>query len=804
MKFSGIFFVFFVAPAIIWSQPSSSSSSPGWPSLSKGSSLEIDKLETEFLVSAKGTFSAGFYKVGTNAFCFSIWFTKSLDKTVVWMANRDKPVNGKQSRITLHKNGNLVLTDASGSIVWSTDTFSDSSAVEAQLLETGNFVLIDQVEKKIIWGSFNFPTDTLLPLQPLVINTTLVSKRSKGTYLTGVYNMKFDDNNVLNLVYNGPKLSSIYWPRQPGGNVFVTGRTPYNSSRIAILDEYGKFLSSDQLQFNAYDYGIGPKRRLTVDYDGILRLYSLDESTGLWEISWLPFNLDSCLVDGLCGEYGICSYKNPKPACYCPNGFIRIDVSDWSKGCRPPLKLSNDADKVDFIELLNTDYYGYDLETYKLGVSFKECRNSCLTDVRCKGFGYSLDGQGQCFPKSFLVNGYHTPDSHSVIHMKVPKEIIPSSQMKLTSEKGDELSCSSTEVLFNNDARGEKSNKNGYLKYLMAFVAAFAVIEVLCFALWWWFIYRKRVNEEMINMGYMAIALGFKRFTYLELKRATKNFKEEIGKGGFGSVYKGVLDDGRVVAVKRLEGILQGDAEFWAEVSIIGNINHRNLVKLWGFCAQKNHKLLVYDYVENGSLDKVLYSSKKLGFDQRYNIAVGTAKGLSYLHEECLEWVLHCDVKPQNILLDDCLEAKVSDFGMSKLFKEAYDVGFSRVRGTRGYLAPEWMMNLKIDSKADVYSYGVVVLELVSGKCVSNFLSNSSSHDHYNAQFNHLVQWVSENMKEEGLKEVIDPRLTDDEFDQKKVERLIKVALLCVQEDRNLRPAMSKVVELLVQIDTHM
>lgn len=800
MEFSLIFILLFVAPAITLAQPSSPT---GLLSLRQGSSLKVERLESEFLVSPNGTFSAGFYKVGTNAFCFSIWFAKSLDKTVVWMANRDRPASGKQSSITLHNNGNLVLTDASGSIIWLTDTFSGSSGVEARLLETGNLVLIDQAKKTMIWGSFDFPTDTLLPLQPLVKNTTLVSMRSKGTYLTGVYNLKFDDNNVLNLIYNGPKLSSIYWPRQPGGNVFETGRTPYNSSRIAVLDEFGGFISSDQLEFKAYDYGFGPKRRLTLDYDGILRLYSLDESTGLWEISWLPFNLDSCLVDGLCGEYGICGYKNPKPACYCPYGFTRVDVSDWSKGCRPSLSLSHDLDKVDFIELLNTDYYGYDLNTYNIGVSFLDCRNSCLTDVRCKGFGYSPDGQGQCFPKSFLVNGYHTPDSHSVIYMKVPKEIVMSSRTKLTNEKATEdLSCAAAKVLLNIDAKGENGNKNGYLKYLIAFVASFAVIEVICFGLWWQFIYRKSVNEEKINMGYMALALGFKRFTYRELKRATRNFKEEIGKGGFGSVYKGVLDDGRVVAVKRLEGILQGNAEFWAEVSVIGNINHRNLVKLWGFCAQNEHKLLVYDYVKNGSLEKFLFSDsyKTLGLDQRYNIALGTAKGLSYLHEECLEWVLHCDVKPQNILLDDDLEPKVADFGMSKLFKDVYDVSFSRVRGTRGYLAPEWMMNLNIDSKADVYSYGIVVLELVSGKCTSSFLSNSADHDHN--EFNHLIQWVTEKIRqEEGLKEIIDPRLINDELDKTKVDRLVKVALLCVQEDRNLRPAMSKVVELLLESD---
>ncbi|EXB36711.1 Putative receptor protein kinase ZmPK1 [Morus notabilis] len=797
MEFAGFFILLFLATTTACIK---ASSSPALSSLRQGSFWTVDEKEREtFLVSPNGTFSAAFHEVGINAFCFSIWFTRSADKTIVWMANRNTPVSRKKSRMTLHKNGNMVLTDAFGSSVWSTNTFS-ASTVEVRLLETGNLVLFDQGKEKIIWESFDFPTDTLLPLQRLVKNTTLVSMRSKGSYLNGIYNFKFDDNNVLNLIYDGPQISSIYWPRKAGGDVFDLGRTPYNSSRVAILDEFGRFVSSDLMEFRASDYGFGPLRRLTLDYDGMLRLYSLDESTGHWDISWLPSAIDSCLVDGICGEYGICSYKSIKPACTCPFGFERNDLSDWSKGCRPSFNLSRDSNTLDFMQLLNTDYYGYDLETLKFGISFDKCRNSCLTDTRCKGFGYSFDGQAMCFPKGQLVNGYQMPDSQSVMYIKVPKQKV-SSQTGTVNVKVDGLSCTRTEVvLTNNDAEGKKRENNEYMKYLVAFVGSFGVIEVICLGFWWWFIYRKRVNEEVINMGYMTLAIGFKRFTYKELKRATKNFKEEIGKGGFGSVYKGILDDGRAVAVKRLEGILQGTSEFWAEVSVIGNINHRNLVKLGGFCAENEHKLLVYDYVENGSLDKFLFSdsSPALGFEQRHKIAVGTAKGLSYLHEECLEWVLHCDVKPQNILLDDQLEPKVADFGMSKLFKDVNnDVGFSRVRGTRGYLAPEWMMNLKIDAKADVYSYGIVLLELLSGKCVSDFLSDTA-HDNV---FNHLVQWMTEKIRQEGYTAVIDPRLLNDDFDPKKVESLLNVALLCVHEDRHSRPAMSKVVELLLEAD---
>lgn len=775
----GLLISLFLAPQSAWAEATT---------LTQGESIAVED-ENQFLTSPDGTFSSGFYRVGNNSFCYSIWFAKSFDKTVVWMANRDNPVNGKQSKLSLTANGNLVLTDADGSVTWSTNTIT-TEKVELKLLDNGNLVLVNQIGG-FLWQSFDFPTDTLLPQQQFLKNSTLVSIRTPGTYSSGFYFFKFNDDNVLNLIYNSPSLSSIYWP-DPGKSVFENGRTRYNSSRVAILNDMGRFESTDNLNFNATDYGVGPKRRLTMDFDGILRLYSLVESTGSWKITWLPSGqLDACLVHGLCGEFGICSY-NPMPTCICPPGFVRSHPSDWSKGCKPSFNLSCDSQNLDFIHLPRTDYYGYDLEGYAREVSVETCRNSCLNNCQCLGFGYSLEGVGQCFPKGALRNGNRKPDTIILMHIKAPKG---RGNTELKEENSNDLKCSALEIVQNTEIFPENKNKFRYMGLLIGFVVVVGFIELIFLGFGWWNIFGKRVNEEFVNMGYIVLAMGFKRFTYAEMKKATRNFKQVIGKGGFGTVYKGELDDGRVVAVKRLEGILQGDAEFWAEVSIIGKINHKNLVKLWGFCAEKKHKILVYEFVKNGSLDKILFSnsSEPLGLEQRYEIAVGTAKGLSYLHEECLEWVLHCDVKPQNILLDEDLEPKVADFGMSKLFREMNETGFSRVRGTRGYLAPEWMMDQKIDAKADVYSYGIVLLELVSGKAASNFQSSSICRD---SRYSNLVSWMIDSVEKGKMENVIDPRMPEIQ-DVSKIEMLVRVGLSCVKEDRNLRPAMSRVVELL-------
>ena len=208
-----------------------------------------------------------------------------------------------------------------------------------------------------------------------------------------------------------------------------------------------------------------------------------------------------------------------------------------------------------------------------------------------------------------------------------------------------------------------------------------------CIVLVWLFLLRSSKHPDPAEQGYL-LTNRFQRFSFDDLRKATRGFKEVIGQGAGRIVYKGVLPDQRVVAIKRLNEANQGEAEFLAEVNTIGMLNHMYLIEMWGYCVEGKHKLLVYEYMVHGSLAENL-SSNVLDWKKRFEIAVGTAKGLAYLHEECLEWVLHCDVKPQNILLDANYQPKVADFGLSKLLSRSKidHSNFSKMRGTRGYMA---------------------------------------------------------------------------------------------------------------------
>ncbi|KAG6438047.1 hypothetical protein SASPL_102980 [Salvia splendens] len=752
--------------------------------LNRGDSINVGK-ESQFLTSPDAAFTFGFYSLGTNACWLAIWFTNSADKTVVWTANRNRPVNRKGSKATLLRDGALVLTDVDGAVAWQTNTTS-FDVTAAHLLNTGNLVLQNQ-KGDILWQSFDSPMDTLLPSQPFTKNSRLTSVASQANFATGIFNLYFGSDNVLRLISDSPDTSTSYWPN-PNLRMYENGRTNYNSSRIAVLDDLGRFLSSDLLHFNSSDVGPGILRRLTMDYDGNLRIYSLNASTGSWSVTWQALS-QPCDVMGVCGRNAFCVYAPLLPKCTCPPGYVVEDDTNWNTGCKPAFNITLlQSTQVNFLEIPHADFYGFDLNS-TAALTLETCRRMCLEDLRCVAFNYRLVGEGMCYIKSAMLNGYAVPDFPASIYIKLPDTLAPS-KPKIFHASGQRCGSDEREELLGSSSMYDFNGRRVKWVYMYSFAAALGAIELMFILLGWWFLFRKHGIPASVEAGYNMISSQFRQYTYSELKKATKNFTEELGRGGSGAVYKGVLSDDRVVAVKKLGDVFQAQEEYFAEISTIGKINHMNLVRIWGFCSERRHRLLVYEYLDNLSLDRHVFGSSFLSWKQRYAVALGTAKGLAYLHHECLEWVIHCDVKPENILLDSDFQPKIADFGLAKLLQREGDGSeFTRIRGTKGYMAPEWALSLPITSKVDVFGYGVVVLEMVRGVRLCNW--GEEEGDGGGAVSSFVRRWRGE------VEGVVDGRL-EGRFGRRQAAALIQVGVACVVEDRNKRPTMATVVQSLM------
>uniref|UniRef100_A0A7N0UGY6 non-specific serine/threonine protein kinase n=1 Tax=Kalanchoe fedtschenkoi TaxID=63787 RepID=A0A7N0UGY6_KALFE len=290
-----------------------------------------------------------------------------------------------------------------------------------------------------------------------------------------------------------------------------------------------------------------------------------------------------------------------------------------------------------------------------------------------------------------------------------------------------------------------------------------------------------------------SVGLGNSRswFTYQELSDATDRFSSQnvLGEGGFGCVYKGHLPNGRVVAVKQLKvGSGQGEREFRAEVDIISRIHHRHLVSLVGYCISDRQRLLVYEYIANNTLEHHLHAEggPVLDWAHRVKIAIGSARGLAYLHEDCHPRIIHRDIKSANILLDDNFESRVADFGLARLASDTYTHVSTRVMGTFGYMAPEYASSGKLTEKSDVYSFGVVLLELITGRKPVDLSQDES-----------LVEWARpllvEALESEDFRQLADPRLENKYLDIE-MFRMIEAAGACVRHSAAKRPKMGQVV----------
>ncbi|CAL5361461.1 unnamed protein product [Camellia sinensis] len=704
-----------------------------------------------------------------------VYLTLNRTKTVVWTANRDDPpITSINLTLKLTRNGKLVLRTEHGKEKLIANT--TGSAASASMLDSGNFVLYD-TDSRVIWESFNSPTDTILGGQTLSMGGQLISSLSDTEYTTGRYKLRMQtDGNLvlypLNTADRGldaywasgtwmkvPKSLSLYLNQSTGTLDII------NSTSLRIIKSF-KPESSYKSSYNNNKTII---YRATLDFDGVFRLYShlFDESTNdfKFKIDWkAPEN--PCEVKGYCGLNSFCTLDDNQPYCRCIPGTDFVDPNKGLLGCETnfPRKgcesgIENDTTSFNITTMENIEWgdLPYAQESQ---MSIEDCKKSCLEDCYCEAADYSLDDRyckKQSLPLMYVRRNVVGASSKLTAIFKV--RIIKSEKptLPLTLPPTPTPTPTPTLILV-------KSRKESF------------------------------EHKRLLQYGNLSIAaeLTLHLFSYSELRKATNGFKEELGKGSFGAVYKGTLCRGkRLIAVKRLHQkvVEEGEREFQAEMRAIGRKHHRNLVQLLGYCIEGSKRLLVYEYMSNGSLADLLFKSKRCpDWNERIRIALNVARGILYLHEECETPIIHCDIKPQNILMDELWNAKISDFGLAKFLMPDQTSTFTEVRGTMGYLAPEWQRNNPISVKADVYSYGIVLLEIVC--CRRSLEVNVSTPEEVV-----LSRWVYRCFAGRELNKLIVEG--DEEVDMQTLENMVKVGLWCIQDEPALRPSMKSVVLML-------
>ncbi|PSS05621.1 G-type lectin S-receptor-like serine/threonine-protein kinase [Actinidia chinensis var. chinensis] len=732
-----------------------------------GDSLPLNSLQP---ILVRSYFVCGFWCVNSRGAClFAILLsadTYVTEPQLVWSANRDSPVR-ENAILRFTQNGDLILENDDGSFVWSTNT-GGKSVSGLNLTEEGNLVLYDKNNEKV-WQSFDQPTDSLVPGQKLVLGNKLTASASASNWSRGLFSLavRYAAGLVAYIESDPPQYyfeEYFNWTTTPSIQ-FVNGNLHWLSIPNA---------SAGQLQF------------MKLESDGHLKVYEWKELYYNWMVvaDLLASNIGVCGYPLACGKYGICSDGQ----CYCPEDANRYETRFFrqtnyripNQGCTPITAISCDHSQYhSLMELQNTAYFSYQRLSYnenpKLDnkTDLEGCKKACLNNCSCRVAQFihswnNFEGRG-CLLISEVFSLVDTGRNNENISVFLKVQNPQKKSRRVTIILGSSLG---------------------------AFFGVF-LMAALCF-----FLYGREKEAKELYEIYLDQVPGMAvRFSYEDLTTMTNDFSTKLGEGGFGSVFEGMLRNGTQIAVKRLHGLGQVEKPFLSEVETIGGIHHVNLVRLIGFCAERTFRLLVYEYMSNGSLDKWIFDRHKrasLGWQSRRKIILDIAKGLAYLHEDCSHKIFHLDIKPQNILLDDNLNARISDFGLSKLIDKDQSQVITALRGTPGYMAPEWL-TLNITEKVDVYSFGVVVLEILCGR--KNLDRSQPEEDM------HLLSLLKRKAEEGRLEDIIDEDNDEMRLHEAEVIKMMRVAMWCLQSDFPRRPSMSavaKVLEGLLDVETNL
>ena len=735
------------------------------------------------LVSSNGVFALGFFSP-TNSTVGSyvgIWYNNILKRTYVWVANRDKPItNASSGKLVVTNNSDLVLSESQGRTLWTTmnNFTTGATGTSAVLLDSGNFV-IRLPNSTDIWQSFHYPTDTILPGMQLPLSTDddlytrLVAWRGPDDPATSDYSMGGDSSSDLQVViWNGTR---PYWRRAAWDGALVTAL--YQSSTGFIMtqttvDIGGKFY----LTFTVSDGS--PSTRLILHYTGMFQFLAWNSTSSSWNV-FIERPNPSCDRYAYCGPFGYCDATETVPKCNCLSGF-EPDGVNFSQGCRRKEELTcGGGDSFSTLSGMKTP----DKFVYVRNRSFDQCEAECRNNCACTAYAFSN-----------MKNGSTSSDqARCLIWLG---ELVDTGKFRDGSGENLYLRLASSTV----------DRESNVLKIALPVIASILILA--CISLAWICKSRGKLriketknkytgqlskNSKSNELENETIELPY--ICFEDVVTATDNFSDYnmLGKGGFGKVYKGRLEGGNEVAVKRLsKSSGQGADEFRNEVVLIAKLQHRNLVRLLGYCTHEDEKLLLYEYLPNKSLDTFLFDATRdsvLDWPTRFKVIKGIARGLLYLHQDSRLTIIHRDLKASNVLLDAEMNPKISDFGMARIFGgNEQQANTICVVGTYGYMSPEYAMEGSFSVKSDTYSFGVLLLEIVSGLKIS---SSNLIMD-----FPSLIAYAWSLWKDGNARKLVDSSIVEN-CPLHGVLRCIQLGLLCVQDDPDARPLMSSTVFML-------
>ncbi|KAF3632742.1 putative G-type lectin S-receptor-like serine/threonine-protein kinase-like [Capsicum annuum] len=760
------------------------------------------------IVSSNGNFEMGFFTAGNNSnYYIGIWYKKLSKQTVIWVANRETPISIYEMDFAQFKisDGNLVLLNGTRQIIWSTNiTFASNlnkSQVVATLLDDGNLVVRDgdsNVSANHLWRSFDHPSHTFMPgskfgynkrtgLKQVLTSWKNANDPAPGPFTHEVDMEKYAGQGVIKWNH-----SVIYWNSGPWTGNNFTG-VPYQPNPMF---NYTYVNNDDEVYFR-YDF-FNPSliSNFIMDVNGQTKQLLWMDSIQDWNVFYTDPK-QVCDVFGYCGAFGTCNDQvNASSTCGCLVGFKPKFEKDWklnsfSSGCTRRTSLNcGDAGEKDKFWMHKNMRLPANGESVRAENEVK-CESLCLENCDCVGYAYDIGKYGCLIWKGEMLNLEQLSQDNvngSTIYVRL----------------------AASEFSTNQDAnQNQTSNK---LKVAIPIGVIAALLFLSCFA---FIYYRKRRSSKVKESATKSIRqnaegegmelidiqdddkgnIDVPFFSFESILVATDDFSEQnkLGQGGFGPVYKGIFPGGREIAVKRLSSLSgQGINEFKNEVMLIARLQHRNLVRLLGYCIQSNEKILLYEYMANKSLDTFIFDRRRgviLDWRKRFEIIEGIAKGLLYLHHDSRLRIIHRDLKTSNILLDEELNPKISDFGLARVVEgKITQANTNKVVGTYGYMAPEYAIDGLFSIKSDVFSFGIVILEIISGRRNTGFFHQEEESN--------LLGHAWRLWTEDRAMDLVDQSLHES-CNKEEAIKCLNIGLLCVQEDPKDRPNTSSIIMML-------